>query len=262
MRKLLALSSALIISIIMFSPAVALEDKYEATTGRITGQIFIKGDGPIKGGTVFFFDEQSGPPPSHTKYWRVPTHAFSVDKNGRFNVALPEGNYYMGASHKLSGERLGPPQEGDLFFMSQDMNKNPKLHRVEKNQTLDLGIISEAEPFSREMFAHEGITSVEGTIRDGKGKPVEGMLVFAFSSPIMVGRPLFISDRTHKDGKYLLRLYEGGKYYLRARVNYGGGPPSPDQVMGIYGDGKPLTVETGDIKTGIDITVGLIGITE
>ena len=250
--------ASLIVSSCAFSPKEVREVR-EPGTGTVTGQMMTKGGVPMSGGIVFFFNETSGPPPSSTRYWRVPTDAFRIDEKGKFTAVLAAGRYYMGASRKFSGELLGPPQEGDLFFISQDAKGSPKLHPVAMNETLDMGVISEAAPFSRAGYEKEGITSVEGVVRDGRGNPVEGMLVFAFSTPTMVGRPLFVSDRTGKDGSYLLRLYDGGAYYLRARLNYGGGPPSADEVMGVYKDGKPLTLGTGEARKGIDITVIRIG---
>jgi hypothetical protein len=262
MRKLVLFVPVLIMSIILCSSAFAIKGTHEVNTGSVTGQIVVKGQGPMSGGTVFFFDEVSGPPPSATKYWRVPTHAFKVDENGKFKAVLPEGKYYMGASKKLSGEPLGPPQDGDFFFISQDEKGNPKLHAVRKNEVIDMGIISEAVPFSKKTLVREGITSIEGTILNEKGKPVEGIIVFAFSTPTMVGRPLFVSYRSDKDGKYLLRLHAGGTYYLKARVNYEGGPPSADQIMGVYRDGQPLTIKTGETKKGIDIKVTRVGVSK
>jgi hypothetical protein len=259
MRGVVSSALVLILGIMLYSCASSPKETRELKTGTLSGQIMIKGGGPMSGGTVFFFNEKSGPPPSATRYWRVPTDAFKVDDIGKFIAVLPTGEYYMGASKKLSGELLGPPQEGDLFFISQDAKGNPKLHTVAAGEVVDLGVISEAVPFSRKMLETKGITSIEGTIRDTKGDPVKGILVFAFSAPTMVGRPLFVSDRSDNDGKYLLRLYGGGTYYLRARVNYGGGPPSADQVMGIYGDGQPLTIKTGEVKKDTDIKMITIG---
>lgn len=87
-------------------------------------------------------------------------------------------------------------------------------------------------------------------------------MVFAFSTPTMVGRPLFVSERSDRDGKYLLRTHRGGNYYLRARANHGGGPPAADEVMGIYKDGKPVVIKTGQLRKGVNISVGRIGVAE
>ncbi len=247
---------------ISFAGAVLAEDAPDKNTGIITGRIVIKDVGPMMDGTVFFFDEADGPPPSATKYWRVPTQAFGVDENAAFTAVLPAGRYYMGAIERKSGEPLGPPQEGDYFFISQDKKGNPQKYTVKKGATTELGIISGAKPFSQASLAKKGITSIEGTIITGKGEPVEGMMVFAFTTPTMVGRPLFVSERSDTQGKYLLRLYGGGKYYLRARANYGGGPPATDELMGVYKDGKPIVIKRGQKKKGADIAVIKVGVAE
>ena len=89
------------------------------------------------------------------------------------------------------------------------------------------------------------------------GKPVEGILVLAFDSPIIEARPLFVSDKTDKDGKYRLRVsYDGGKYYLRLRDDYGGGPLRQGEFKGVYGDTEPavgLVVKPGQRIKDIDI---------
>jgi len=261
MRRSTGLLLLLLVSI-FFCAGVSAGDSPEGKTGVITGRIAIKGIGPMMGGTVFFFDEADGPPPSATKYWRVPTEAFSVDDNAGFTATLPEGKYYMGAIERLSGEPLGPPQEGDYFFISQDKKGKPKKYTVKKGTTTDIGIISDAKPFKRSTLVKKGITAIEGKILNEKGEPAEGMMVFAFSTPTMVGRPLFVSERSDKEGKYLLRLYGGGKFYLRARANYGGGPPSADEIMGIYNEGKPVSMKRGQIRKGINIPVIRVGVAE
>jgi hypothetical protein len=246
----------------IFSSAVFAADAPQGRTGVITGRIVIKDVGPMMGGTVFFFNETDGPPPSATKYWRVPTEAFSIDENAGFAAVLPEGRYYMGAIERLSDEPLGPPHEGDYFFISQDKKGKPKKYTVKKDITTDLGIVSGAKPFKRASLAKKGITAIEGRILGEKGVPAEGMMVFAFSTPTMVGRPLFVSERSDKEGRYLLRVHKGGKYYLRARANYGGGPPAVDEPMGVYKDGKPIVLNTGQRKKGVDISLIRAGIAE
>jgi hypothetical protein len=262
MKNLLSLLSVLIMSIMVFSCASNTFKAINVKTGMITGQLMAKEKEMMAGGMVFFFNETSGPPPSATKYWRVPTNAFSIDENGNYNATLPEGQYYMGAIKRFSGGPLGPPQNGDIFFISQDKMGNPKLHTVKKNKTMNMGLISEAVPFNRATLITEGITSIQGTISDKSGNTLGGITVFAFTTPSMLGRPLFVSDRSDKYGKYLLRLSGGGKYYLRARADYGGGPPSADEVMGIYGKGQPITLKNGEIKKGINITVTKVGVPE
>lgn len=259
MKKLLSLLLAIAL-IFLLVPAFADDNPPDVKSGTVTGQITSKDKDPLAGGTVFFFYEKAGPPPSATKYWRVPSYSFNLDNQGKFLASLPEGEYYIGASRKFSGERLGPPADGDLFFISQDSEGNPKLHRVSHDKPLDLGIIDDAVPFSSQSLVTEGITSIEGTILDVNGDPVEGMLVFAFPTPVMFGRPLFVSERSDRSGKYLLRLHSGGKYFLSSRSDYGGGPPTANQNMGSYAKGHPIIMKTGETKGGIDITVTKVGV--
>ncbi|HAM49458.1 MAG TPA: hypothetical protein DCP92_01690 [Nitrospiraceae bacterium] len=253
------ISAMVLLCLLLYGTAFAAGQSKQSDIGTVTGVIHIKGGGLMKGGTVFFFDEKAGPPPSATKYWRVPTYAFEIEDNAHFTVMLPEGDYYMGAIKRQSGQRLGPPHEGDYFFISQDEKGQPKKLRVSKDSKIDLGVLEEAVPFKRETLAQKGITSIQGTIYDENGRPMEGMLVFAFVNPSMFGRPLFVSELSDKLGHYELRLAGEGTFFLLSRTNYGGGPRSTDELLGVYKDSKPVSVKSFTTTTGIDITVKKMG---
>lgn len=235
------------------STAVFAED---VRTGTITGKMMVKNGGPLANGVVFFFNEASGPPPSPEKYWRVPDEIVGTDGEGNFKAVLVEGKYYLGASKRKSGQEVGPPQEGDYFLPVMEEKGVSKAFRVDKGKMADIGTIAEAVPFSRATIKTKNdITAIEGTITDAEGKPLERAMVFAFLTPAMVGKPLFVSERTGKDGKYLLRVNQGGGYYLKIRDVYGGGAPKVGEIMGGYGQDKPMpvTVKTGTTVKGIDI---------
>ncbi|MDA8432230.1 MAG: hypothetical protein M0Z60_04615, partial [Nitrospiraceae bacterium] len=91
--------------------------------------------------------------------------------------------------------------------------------------------------------------------RDDQGRPVGGMVVFAYPTAVIFGRPLFVSEMSDRDGKFALRVAGGGKYYLAARAGYGGGPPDPDEMIGVYNYGSPITVGTKEVKKGMDMLV-------
>ena len=121
----------------------------------------------------------------------------------------------------------------------------------------DAGIISGAVTFRKaSTVTATGISAIEGSVTDSLGKPLENILVLAFTDAAMMGKPMFISEKTGKDGKYLLRVHQGGKYYLKIRSAYGGGAMQPGDIMGSYGKEEPVAVElkTGAIVRGIDIT--------
>jgi hypothetical protein len=217
--------------------------------------MMIKGGGPMSGGIVVFFKADEGPVPDHDRYFRIPNEVADLDDEGKFRISLPSGRYFMGAIKRKSGELVGPPQDGDYFFMSQDTKSNPHAYTIKKDHTLNIGILSKAVPFKR-MIAKD-VSGIAGVIRDVNGIPLKGAIVFAYVTGTMTGLPLFTSYRTGMDGKYLITMDRGGNYYLRVRDIYGGGPPVPGAIMGGYGQEKPtaVTVKTGEITEGIDIKV-------
>ncbi len=230
----------------------------EVKTGTISGQIMTQGGAPMSEGMVFFFNAASGPPPSRQKYWRIPDSMANTDANGKFSAELRPGKYYLGAKKGASLKDIGPPRDGDLFYASEDEKGAPHAHVVETDKRTDIGVVSGATPFRRDLVKFgDGITAVEGVIIDPENKPVAGALVFAFITPTMVGRPLFTSEKTGEDGRYILRVYEGGEYYLKVRSEYGGGPPVPGEFIGLYGDSVPagVKVRTGEIVRDINIKI-------
>ena len=258
MKRLIFLVWGFVV-IFLISDVISAQEAKDVKTGTISGQIMIKGDGPMAGGRVFFFKDSSGPPPSREKYWRIPDYMTDIDNRGKFSVELPEGKYYMGAIKKVSEKKnIGPPDEGDLFFAGTNGKGMPKAYIIKQGEKTDVGVIAEAAPFKRSVVKFDdGITAIEGMVIDKGAKPVEGALVFAFLSPSMVGRPLFASERTGKDGKYILRVHEGGKYYLRVRSVYGGGPPKEGEMIGDYDQKEPIIadVKTGEKLQGVNIKI-------
>jgi hypothetical protein len=231
----------------------------EIGKGKITGKLMTEDGKPMSGGSVFFFNAATGPPPSQEKYWRVPDAVAPIDDGGRFSIGLPPGKYYLGAMKRISAEKnVGPPAEGDYFLKGQDAMGNPKAFLVKKGETTDIGTIAEAAPFKRAVVKYSGgVTAIEGVVRDSEGNAVKGAAVFGYNKPAARGKPLFVSDRTGDDGKYILRVSEGGKYYLKVRDVYGGGPPKGGEIVGIYWQGIPVeaSAKTGEITKGVDIQV-------
>ncbi len=227
-------------------------------TGTVTGRLLATTGEPLSGGMVYFFSEALGPPPSQDKYMRVPDFMEALDGEGRFSVTLPAGTYYMGGTKRLSGKPVGPPQDGDWFFLHADDKGAPRSFGLAPGGRVEFGSIAKAVPFKKSVFTNAtGVTAIEGVILDGDGKPVEDALVFAFLSAATVGRPLFASDATTKDGRFVLRVHDGGRYFLKARSVYGGGPPTAGETIGDYGEKEPLsvTVARGERLTGVVIKV-------
>jgi len=228
----------------------------EAHAGTITGKVMITDDLPMANGLIYIFNSASGPPPSFDfRYWRVPDEVVRIDKEGRFTAVLPEGAYYLGAIRRTSGEELGPLQDGDLFLPLPGEGIS-RQYTITSGPAKDAGTISGALTFRKaSMATTTGISAIEGSVTDSLGKPLANILVLAFTNAAMMGKPQFISEKTGKDGRYLLRVHQGGKYYLKIRSAYGGGALQPGDIMGSYGKEEPVAVEvkTGAIVRGIDI---------
>ncbi len=258
------LSCVTVFSICLMSNSSFAEDPVkkdvpEIRKGTVTGRIMVrdKGDVALAWGQIMFYDILSGPPPVPEKYERTPDISRSLDADGKFSVEIPEGNYYVGAIKRLSGDKLGPPQEGDYVYRSLDEKGKPKLHKVKADETLDLGTVAEAFQISEEDLTNRRITTaLEGKIVSTDWLPVEGAVVVAFTEPIIGRKPLFVSNKSDKDGNYVLPVTEG-TYYLRVRNSFAAGPPEPGQIVGYYGEGTPKPVPIKDCKIlkGIDFQV-------
>jgi len=223
--------------------------------GTITGRFMLTPQAAMSDGLVYIYNLANGPAPSRDRYWRVPDHFIKLDKDGRFTVQLLEGTYCIGAIKRNGQPQIGPPQEGDMFLLSMDNNGQPRKFIVKSNESVDMGVTSGAKPFAPSPDT-KGLTAIEGTILDADGKPEAGVLVFAFPTPTVIGKPLFVSDRSDQNGKFILRVNEGGTFYLKLRSTFGGGPPQAGAIL----DGnkeqplRPVTVKTGETTQGVVLT--------
>lgn len=246
-------------SLVFFLAAAGSSVAAEAKTGTVSGQLMIKGGGPMGGGIASLFREESGPPPDPVRWWRVPDHIIKMDGSGRFTADVEEGHYYIGAIKRAKGaEGAGPPQEGDYLISSQDEKGVPKSYVVKAGKSIDIGVLALGVPWKAPAKSSAEISAIEGTVLWPDGKPVKGAHVYAFKAASDVGKPVFISDAgTGADGRYFLRVEGGKTYHLKVREVYGGGPPIAGEAMGQYGENDPVPVEVGkgSVLKGINITV-------
>lgn len=217
------------------------------TQGTIKGKMMIKDGSPMSDGAVLIYSAK-GPLPLPDKYFRVPDNVVFIDEDGKFSAEIASGTYYIGAMKKKTGKGPGPPKDGDYFFISMEAGGTPRAYVLNENATLDIGILSEAVPY-KGMTDREGVTAIEGTILNEQGKPVEGVVVFA---ELTVANDIgisFVSNWTGKDGKYFLRVHEGGTYNLNAT-------DFMDSHV-IYGleMTEPMSVMTGEVLSGINLKV-------
>lgn len=233
--------------------------------GHLTGQVMMEGKS-MPSANIAIFVVGNGPPPDLGSSRRVPEGIFRAEK-GRFKISLPPGRYYMGVAARLDSNRKGPPGADESFFFVRDQHGELRQFSVTGGETVDLGQLSgsasEAFPEIADSF------TVEGTIYDEQGTPLQGALVLVRGNPA-IPRPLFLSSRTGVDGRYQLKLPAGNSYYLVVRESLADvGRPVKGSHVGAYvrdsgsaekgspvlSAGDPITGSAGQVLKGMDITM-------
>ncbi len=225
-------------------------------SGEITGIVMQSVDIPMAYGKVAVFKRGEGPPPNPSRYLRPPDDRGDIEEDGRFRMTLPVGDYYLTAVKSQDGDLLGPPREDDFIYPGTDsLQKGETVYSIRAGEIVDIGSV-QAHRFSKKLYVEaEDVTTMEGTVRDQNGKPLPGSVVLAFGTSDVVGKPLFISERTDLDGRYQLRVAKGGTFYLKSRTSLFGGIPEDGEYIGVYGMVLPAPVEikTREGLTGVNI---------
>jgi len=229
-----------------------------AFAGTVTGQVMIDAKTPMAKGVVLLFSSVTGPPPSPYKYWRIPDQVLPADSDGKFSLTLPPGDWYMMAAQKKQDTEIGPPLESEFLYFHADSSGNARVIPVTDAGTVDLGKLTGTFTWLPTMSERDkGITSVEGVVLTMEGKPVPNLVVLAFYTPEMRRRPAFVSERTDKDGKFIIRVAEGGNYWLKVRGVIGGGAPATGEYQNTTDEFTPFMValENGQKLKGVILNV-------
>lgn len=228
-----------------------------SANGTLVGQFMEKDETPLAHGKLFIYDKTLGPP-STDRHVRVPDYIVELDQNGGFTQVLPAGTYYFTARKKADIVSIGPPGEGQLIYFSMDAAHNIQPFTVRAGKTTNAGVVSSSVPRRRNQGTHEqDSTLIEGVVIDADGAPVEGAVIFVYNNPDILKKAYHVSEKTGKDGVFLLRVNNAGDYYLRVRGNYGGGVPKEGEIVNIR-DPKGLTrisVKKGETLTGVTIQI-------
>ncbi|MBE0500661.1 MAG: carboxypeptidase regulatory-like domain-containing protein [Desulfuromonadales bacterium] len=176
-----------------------------------------------------------------------------TDEQGRFELVLPDGIYYLLARKRQKEMTVGPLRAGDFIGYYP---QNPLRVRNHRSEPVIIPMLELPEKFEQLGRGINGATSISGVIRDAGGAPVAGARVVVYEKPQLLDRPLSVSQPTGVDGRYTLSLQTGGDYYLAAR-NTLGGAPGPGDLYGTY-DNNPdhkLQLKSGAALDGIDMIV-------
>ena len=175
------------------------------------------------------------------------------DAEGRFELPLPPGTYYLLARQRQAGGFAGPLRAGDFIGYYPG---NPVVVGPDQVRQLTLPMLEVPEKVEYLAESLFGQTSIHGRIVDGEGQPVAGARAILYSDPTMLNRPLSVSRPSDADGRFVLSFAEGGTYYLAARDTLGG-TPQPGERYGRFAgsaDGS-LRIETGQDRSGVEIVV-------
>lgn len=172
----------------------------------------------------------------------------------RFDSLAPL-DYFVVARKRASGKGSGPLADGDAFGYYP---ANPVSVQAGRVARIELPVVGKAGEVGGEesIFQPTG-TALRGRVADTAGKPVPGVYVFAYEEKEMGHkRPAAISREVDGEGRYVLHLPKGGRYYIGARSLYGDTPALGEWYGRWEGTGDhSLVIETGREAVDIDIAV-------
>ena len=210
-------------------------------TGKVRGCLELANQATYRG-VASLWPARPGKGPDPRIAIRPPAVSIPLDADGCFTLQARPGDYFVGAVVRLTeGGWQGPPRPGDLVFLSPDAAGKNTTVTVRPGETTDIGRHASAWPYAG-FSATTSALSISGRLTDPDGKPLAGLLVFAFTDREMSGEPLAVSEPSGADGRYLLRLPEPATVFLRAREHYGRRSPLEGGYMGVYGDASPQPV--------------------
>jgi len=213
----------------------------------VSGQVTLDGT-PVEGAVIFAYTDLGSQLKGMGYLMSAPT-----DADGRFNLQLEDGTYYLLARKRQGRSGMGPLRAGDLVGYAPD---NPLKVRSGQAPPLTIPLLQVPEKVDRMQDSLFGSTRISGRIVDANGKPIAGVRAVIYDRPQMLDRPLYVSQPTGSDGRYVISLPQGGVYFLAAR-NTLGGAPAPGDLYGTYNRDPEhkLQVESGSVHNGIDMVV-------
>lgn len=231
----------------------------ENASGQLSGAWIPPNIGPVSGGVIYAFNASFGPPPRRERFFRAPDGMATTNAEGKFSLELPEGVYYLSTRKKSDGNAPGPPQDGDLYGHIYDEKGELIKYTVKSGKTTDIGILRQASVFkSRDIKITEGMTAITGTVKTFDGLPLADAVVQVYDNQEVKGKPLYVSQKTGKDGKYIVQIGQEGTYFLTIRAGYGSGRPQTGDILGIHGGetAAPVMVKKQRVTKDIDIKAG------
>ena len=227
----------------LFAPLTFLangEEAKKAGPGIASGQVVDEDGSPLPGGVVSFFNAEKGVAPLIADVHRIPDIVGRMHPDGRFNVKLKPGSYYMGALIITGpGRGPGPPKKGEKFYYARDDQGDLREIAIGTGEEKDFGQIVMALPDT--FPAAKNLVTVQGRLlMDKEGIPFAGGVVLVKKNMNQM-RPDFVSPRTDEAGRYEIKLPADTPYFLVGRER-SVGRPGPGSYVGTYGSNKPFNL--------------------
>ena len=226
----------------LFAPLTFLangEEAKKAGPGIASGQVVDEDGSPLPGGVVSFFNAEKGVAPLIADVHRIPDIVSRMHPDGRFNVKLKPGSYYMGALIITGpGRGPGPPKKGEKFYYARDDQGDLREIAIGTGEEKDFGQIVTALPDT--FPAAKNLVTIQGRILKDDGTPFAGGVVLVKTN-MNKQRPDFVSTRTDEAGRYEIKLPADTPFFLLGRER-SVGRPGPGSYVGTYGSNKPFNL--------------------
>ena len=174
-----------------------------------------------------------------------------TDKDGRYQVNLAPGTYFVVARKRVSGNPTGPLSPGDYYSEHQRVVTDVVAGKI---AVVDLPLVLMNNPmfFKRDIASLETDTAIRGQIVDKAGKPVYGAFCMAYNNADLKRLPDYVSTLSDSDGHFTIYFPQGGSYYLSARMQVYD-MPHPGEPYGRIE--TPVSVEKGTSRDDVTITL-------
>ncbi len=208
---------------------------------------------PLAGASVYAYRRQSANFLGPADFASAPS-----GRDGSYLIDLVEGGYWLVARKRSSGSDAGPLVPGDLQRIHPG---NPATVTSGSFTTVDLDLEEMRDlMFSRTSPRGPTATGIRGRITDASGTPVAWVFAIAYASADMRRVPDFTSAMTAADGRFVIYVPAGGRYWVGARKHIRE-RPAPGEPYGLY-EGVPdhaVEVVTGAFADNIDIVLRSFG---